>query len=110
MNPRRLLDGLYTAGAVVAAFCLCAMLVVILLQMIARWTGLQFPGSAQYAGYLMAASSFLAFAQALNRGAHIRVTLIFNVLKGRKYWAELWALLIASAAACYLAYFSIRLV
>jgi TRAP-type C4-dicarboxylate transport system permease small subunit len=107
---RRLLDMLYAAGAVLAAFCLCAMLVVTSLQMLARWTGHPFPGSSEYAGYLMAAASFLAFAQALNRGAHIRVTLAFNVLGSRKYWAELWALLVATAASCYLAYFSVRLV
>jgi TRAP-type C4-dicarboxylate transport system permease small subunit len=108
---RRILDSLYDGAAVLAAFCFCAMLVIIVLQMAARWTGIAFPGSSEYAGYLMAASSFLAFAHTLNRGAHIRVTLLLNVLKdnraGRRA-AELWGLLIGTAASCYLAFYAVK--
>ena len=108
---RRLLNSVYDGAAVLAAFCLCAMLVVIVLQMAARWTGIAFPGSSEYAGYLMAASSFLAFAHTLNRGAHIRVTLAFNLLKdnrtGRRA-LELWSLVIATAASVYLAFYSVK--
>ena len=108
---RWLLDRLYDVAAVGAALCLCAMLVVIVLQMAARWSSVAFPGSTAYAGYLMAAASFLAFAQALNRGAHIRVSLLFNALDARaRYWAELWSLAIATAASVYLGYYSIKLV
>jgi TRAP-type C4-dicarboxylate transport system permease small subunit len=108
---RRFLDSIYDGAAVLAALCLCAMLVVIVLQMAARWTGIAFPGSSEYAGYLMAASSFLAFAHTLNRGAHIRVTLILNVLKdsrARRRAAELWGLIIGTAASTYLAFYSVR--
>jgi len=106
---RRSLDRLYDAASVLAAICLFLMLVVIALQMIARWTGTPFPGSTQYAGYLMAASSFLAFAQTLNRGVHIRVTLLFNSLGPRsRRLVELWSLLIGTAAACYLARFAVK--
>jgi TRAP-type C4-dicarboxylate transport system permease small subunit len=108
---RWLLDRLYDVAAVGAALCLCAMLIVIVLQMAARWSSVAFPGSTAYAGYLMAAASFLAFAQALNRGAHIRVSLLFNALDARaRYWAELWSLAIATAASVYLGYYSIKLV
>jgi TRAP-type C4-dicarboxylate transport system permease small subunit len=106
---RRSLDRLYDAASVLAAICLFLMLVVIVLQMIARWTATAFPGSTQYAGYLMAASSFLAFAQTLNRGVHIRVTLLFNALGPRsRRLVELWSLFIGTAAACYLARFAVR--
>lgn len=108
---RWLLDRLYDIAAVGAALCLCAMLIVIVLQMAARWSSVAFPGSTAYAGYLMAAASFLAFAQALNRGAHIRVSLLFNALSERpRYWVELWSLAIATAASVYLGYYSIKLV
>jgi TRAP-type C4-dicarboxylate transport system permease small subunit len=107
---RRSLDMLYDGGAVLAAFCLFAMLVVIALQMAARWASVDFPGSTSYAGYLMAASSFLAFAQALNRGAHIRVTLLFTALGQKRRWAELWSLAIGTAAASYLAYYAVKTV
>jgi TRAP-type C4-dicarboxylate transport system permease small subunit len=108
---RRFLDSIYDGAAVLAALCLCAMLVVIVLQMAARWTGIAFPGSSEYAGYLMAASSFLAFAHTLNRGAHIRVTLILNIFKDdrvRRRAAELWGLIIGTAASTYLAFYSVR--
>lgn len=108
---RKSLDRLYDVAAVGAALCLCAMLVVIVLQMVARWSSVAFPGSTSYAGYLMAAASFLAFAHTLNRGAHIRVSLLFNALAERpRFWAELWSLAIATAATVYLAYYSIKLV
>lgn len=107
---RRLLDALYDGAAVLAALCLLAMLAVIVLQMAARWTGRPFPGSSEYAGYLMAASSFLAFAHALNRGAHIRVTLLFDAAGGRRRWLELWSLVIGTAASCYLAFYAVKLV
>ena len=72
---RRLLDFIYFASGALAAVSLVAILLLIVVQMIARWTGEVFPGAASYAGYAMAAASFLAFANALNRGAHIRVRL-----------------------------------
>ena len=67
-----------------------------------------FPGSSEYAGYLMAASSFLAFAYALNSGAHIRVSLLLNSLGRYRFLAELWCMLIGAAASTYLAWFSVK--
>ncbi len=105
---RQFLDKLYLAGGVLAALCLLAILVVIVLQMVARWMLVSFPGSSEYAGYLMAASSFLAFAHALNAGAHIRVNLLLNSLGKNRFWGELWCLVIGSAAATYLAWFAVK--
>ena len=68
---RKVLDFLYLAAGVMAALCLIAILSLIVIQMLARWTGEVFPGAPEYAGYAMAAASFLAFAHALNRGSHI---------------------------------------
>lgn len=107
---RRSLDAVYDGAGALAALCLLALLVVISIQVVARWAGISFPGSNQYAGYLMAAASFLAFAHALNRGAHIRVNLFLTALGERRFWGELWCLLVASAAATYLAWFAIRAV
>ncbi len=105
---RRILDVLYTAAGAVAACCLVALLIVIVLQMAARWFGIAFPGSTAYAGYLMAAASFLAFAYALNHGAHIRVSLLLTALGRHRFWGELWALVIASAASSYLAWYAVK--
>jgi TRAP-type C4-dicarboxylate transport system permease small subunit len=56
----------------------------------------------------MAAASFLAFAYALNSGSHIRVNLLLTALGERRLWGELWALLVASAASSYLAWYAVR--
>lgn len=114
-NARRrgiggLLDRLYDAAGAAAAFCLAALLLVILAQMVARWSGRLFPGGAEYAGYLMAAASFLAFAHALNRGAHIRVGMGLAALGPRRWWGELFALAAGSAASAYLAWYAVKLV
>lgn len=104
----RFLDGLYTAGGVLASLFLIAILVLIIVQMMARWTGQVFSGAPDYAGYCMAAASFLAFAHALNRGAHIRVSLLLNVAGRFRYALELWCFAVGSAAACYLAWYAVK--
>ena len=107
---RRLLDLLYLAGGVVAAVFLVLILLIIVAQMAARWTGHVFPGSTDYAGYCMAAASFFAMAYALNRGAHIRVSLFLVKLGRHRRWAELWCFGIAAALAVYFAWYAIKAV
>jgi len=102
------LDALYTASGVLAALFLIAILLLIMAQMIARWTGLVFSGAADYAGYCMAAASFLAFSHALNRGAHIRVSILLNALGKRRYWLEIWCFVIGAMASSYLAWYAVR--
>ena len=82
---RRGLDLVYDLAAWLSALCLVAILVVITAQVAARWAGIPFHGSNEYAGYFMAAASFLAFAHTLNRGAHIRVGLLLNALGERRF-------------------------
>ena len=104
---RKTLDFLYLASGVLAALCLIAILSLIVAQMIARWTGEIFPGAPDYAGYAMAAASFLAFANALNRGAHIRVSVLLNsVPPGPKKLLEIWCFALAAAIAWYFTYYA----
>ena len=105
---RRFLDFLYRLGGVIAALFLVAILVLIVLQMLARWTGQVFPGATDYAGYCMAGASFFAFAYALNHGAHIRVSLMLTALGERRWWGELWCFLIGTAITTWLAWFALR--
>jgi TRAP-type C4-dicarboxylate transport system permease small subunit len=107
---RRALDAIYDGAGAMAALCLIVILCVIVLQMMARWTGTPFPGSSEYAGYLMAAASFLAFAYTLNRGAHIRVNLLLTALGERRFWGELWSLVVGTAASSYLAWYAVKTV
>ena len=104
---RRLLDFIYFASGALAAVSLVAILLLIVVQMVARWTGEVFPGAASYAGYAMAAASFLAFANALNRGAHIRVSVLLNALPaGPKRLLEIWCFGPAAAIAWYFTYYA----
>ncbi len=104
---RILLDFIYFASGALAAVSIVAILLLIVVQMIARWTGEVFPGAASYAGYAMAAASFLAFANALNRGAHIRVSVLLNALPaGPKRLLEIWCFGLAAAIAWYFTYYA----
>jgi TRAP-type C4-dicarboxylate transport system permease small subunit len=106
---RGILDRLYQFGGLVAALCLIAILLLIVVQMVARWTGAMFPGAANYAGYAMAAASFMAFASALNRGAHIRVSILLNAVSPRiRHLLELWCFGLGSAIAWYFVYHAYR--
>jgi len=106
---RKALDGLYLASGVVASLCLIVILSLIVLQMLARWTGAIFPGAPAYAGYAMAAASFMAFANALNRGAHIRVSILLNAVS--RPWnrmLEIWCFGLGTLIAWYFVYYATR--
>ena len=53
-----ILDRIYVGSGVIAACFMVVILVLIVCQMIARWIGVQFAGSTEFAGYAMAATSF----------------------------------------------------
>ena len=108
---RRFLDFIYLAAGVGAALCLVAILLLIVVQMFARWTGEVFPGAPDYAGYAMAAASFLAFANALNRGSHIRVSILLNAVPdGVRRWLEIWCFAIGTAVTWYFVFYCQRFV
>ena len=105
---RRVLDTLYLIGGIIASVFLVAILWIIVLQMLARWTGHVFPGATDYAGYCMAAASFFAFAYALNHGAHIRVSLVLTALGRHRWWGELFCFGIGTAIATWFAWYAIK--
>lgn len=105
------LDLLYKISGVLAALSLIAILFLIVVQMFARWTGEVFPGAPDYAGYAMAAASFLAFASALNKGAHIRVSIVLNMLPKRARWVmEIWCFGIGTAIMWYFVFYAQKFV
>lgn len=105
---RRVLDFIYKLCGGIAAVFLVILLAVIVLQMVARWTGNVFPGSTDYAGYCMAAASFFAMAYALNHGAHIRVNLLLSALGNKRRWGEIWCFVVGTTLAVYFAYYAIK--
>lgn len=105
---RRFLDATYTISGAIAALFLIAILLLIVAQMIARWTGQVFPGATNYAGYCMAAASFFALAYALNHGAHIRVGLLIGALGSKRKYGEIWVYFVSAVTATYFARYAIK--
>jgi TRAP-type C4-dicarboxylate transport system permease small subunit len=83
---------------------------MVLASVVGRMAGFNLRGSDAYAGYCMAAASFLALAHTLKRGEHIRVNLLLEHFGGKlKRPLELWSHAAGSFFCGALAYFSVRL-
>ena len=107
---RRLLDALYDGAAWLAALFMIGLLAMVLLAIVSRLLHFHVPGTDAYAGYLMAASGFLALAHTLKRGEHIRVTLLLTRLRGgAQRGLEIWALCAATLLSALFAFYSVRL-
>jgi TRAP-type C4-dicarboxylate transport system permease small subunit len=107
---RRVLDALYDGAAALAALFMVLLLVMVMLSILGRQLNFNLPGVDAYAGYMMAATGFLALAHALKKGDHIRVTLLVSSLEGGwKRGFEIWALFAASALALLSAIYSSKL-
>jgi TRAP-type C4-dicarboxylate transport system permease small subunit len=104
------LDALFAGLAGLGALALVAMLGIQLAAIVGRYAGWTIEGHDAYAGYLLAASAFLALAYTLRRGDHIRVTLLISRLTGqRRHWIEVFDLALATVIASYFAWFATRL-
>jgi TRAP-type C4-dicarboxylate transport system permease small subunit len=108
---RSVLDPFYTTLGALGALFILATLAVEVVGIVGRELGFSMAGLDAYAGYCLAAGSFLAMPYALRRGDHIRVTLILARLKPRaRYWMEVLCLVVASLLSSYFAWFSAKLV
>ena len=112
---RRVLDTLYAAALWASALCLCAIALLVGLQLAGRLldgmlallylprTEFNILSLNEICGYLLACASFLALAGTLKAGAHIRVTMVLAALgEAARYFVELWAFGFTAAAAGYL--------
>ena len=70
------------AAAWLAALCMIGTLVMVLLSITGRLLDFNIRGTDAYAGYFMAAAGFLALGHTLQRGEHIRVTVLLQSLSG----------------------------
>jgi len=120
---RAILDWLYRASGAVAAFFLVAICGVVLLQVGANLIdavikgfggepiGLVIPSYAEFTGFFLAASSFLALAYTLRAGGHIRVELVLQRLgKVPRRIAEFWCVAASAAVSVYFTWYSTSLV
>jgi len=110
-DVRRFLDLLYDAAGHLAAFFMVGILLMVLASVVGRLAGFNLRGSDAYAGYCMAAASFLALAHTLKRGEHIRVNLFLDRFDGRlRRPLELWSHAAGTFFCAVLAFYSARLV
>ncbi len=105
---RQLLDMLYLGAGVLAGVFIILITLMILAQIVGRWFGIIIPSTEDFAGFFLAATTFLALAYTFKMGGHIRVTILVHFLKGRLQQASLvFALLAFIFIVAYGAYYSI---
>lgn len=103
---RKALDALYIGSGAIASLLIAGICLLVctqvLFNLIMRVGGLSInltiPSYGDFAGYMLAASSFLALAYTLTQGGHIRVNLVLTRLPKRAKWAAE----IASLCTCAL--------
>ena len=104
------LNKIYKFSGYIASFFLILVAAFILIGIASRIFGFYIRGLAEYSGYCMAAASFFALAYTFVEGGHIRITLFLEkVSKTKKFFLEMWCLIIATYFSGYLAYYFIKM-
>ncbi|BCH21068.1 C4-dicarboxylate ABC transporter substrate-binding protein [Mesorhizobium sp. L-8-10] len=115
---RRTLDALYSISGGLAAMFICMICLLVCTQVVLNVIakigifGLSptIPSYADFAGYFLAASSFLALSYTLQKGGHIRVTLLTGVTGDRvRFGLEIFVLAICAATAIFAARYMAKL-
>ena len=104
------LNNLYKLSGNIAAIFLILIAIFILTGIASRLFGFYIRGLAEYSGYCMAASSFLALAYTFGEKGHIRITLFLEKAnKNIKRFLELWCLSIATFFSGFLSFYFIKM-
>lgn len=114
---RRFLDFLYRLGGYLSALQLTIIMVLVVLQVLGRILdkallalgmnslGLQVPGLAEVAGFLLLGATFCGLAYTFSVGGHIRVDLVHRVLPP---WLRRALDILVSAVALLVTLYDIR--
>jgi TRAP-type C4-dicarboxylate transport system permease small subunit len=106
----RFLDKAYLWAGYTSAACIALILVATVTQIATRYLGINVKGISSYAGYLMAASTFLGLAHALSRGSHIRIETISKLFGARRVYFDLFAFATGTVIASWFAWYSCNMV
>lgn len=115
---RRHLNGLYNVSGALAAILIFAICLLVSAQVVANLitklfgtsVALTIPSYADFSGYFLAASSFMALAYTFKHDGHIRVLLVRDTFSPRlKYHVDRLVLLVAAATAIYMTYYMAHL-
>ncbi|MSP95752.1 MAG: TRAP transporter small permease [Betaproteobacteria bacterium] len=108
---RAALNAVYRGSGVLAGFFLVAIGVMSLIQVVSRQLGFAAHSYDEFAGYCMAASSFLGLAWTLRCNEQIRMTIILSMAKGGPRRAlEIVCLALAIFMVGYFAWASVAMV
>ena len=101
---------LYRLSGYIAATFLILVAVFILTGIASRMFGFYIRGLAEYSGYCMAASSFLALAYTFGENGHIRITLFLEKSnKSIRRFLELWCLSAATVFSGFLSFYFVKM-
>ena len=104
------LNSVYKFSGYLAASFLILVAVCILTGIASRMFGFYIRGLAEYSGYCMAASSFLALAYTFGEKGHIRITLFLEKSKTNiRRFLELWCLSVATFFSGFLSFYFIKM-
>ena len=104
------LKNLYRLSGYIAAIFLILVATFILTGIASRIFGFYIRGLAEYSGYCMAASSFLALAYTFGEKGHIRITLFLEKSnKSIRRFLELWCLSAATVFSGFLSFYFIKM-
>jgi len=104
------LKTLYRLSGYVAAAFLILVTTFILVGIASRIFGFYIRGLAEYSGYCMAASSFLALAYTFGEKGHIRITLFLEKSKKNiRRFLEHWCLFVATFFSGFLSFYFIKM-
>jgi TRAP-type C4-dicarboxylate transport system permease small subunit len=108
---RPTLNAIYKGSGLLAGFFLVAIALLSLIQISGRLLGIAASSYDEFAGYCMAASSFLGLAWTLRTGDHIRMTLAVGRAKGGlRRLLEICCLAVATAITGYFCWSTVSMV
>lgn len=106
----RVMDAVYKAGAFASGALLILLCCLVLYSILARAFGLYAGGATDFAGYVMATSTFMALAYTFRTNGHIRVQLLIQKLgSAPRRRVEIFCLGFMAVITTYVAYYMARL-
>lgn len=107
---RKILDALYWVCGILAGIFMIGIAVCILTALAGAILGFSIRSMDEFAGYSMAAASFLGFSYTFHKREHIRVGLIIERLVGSKrVIMEIWSHALGVIIAGFFAWYSIKM-
>jgi TRAP-type C4-dicarboxylate transport system permease small subunit len=106
---RKILDGLYALGGLLAALCVLGILLLMIGASIGRSLDWRVGWVNDVVAWLCAAAAFLGMAYSFRNGDFVRVTLVLEMVSPRvRRWLELCSLAVATVSIVYLGYWAVR--